>query len=147
MFDRSYDDVATVVLDTLTVATWTFLVSVCGLANPFVYEKPQYETIVVLEDKGPCMWKFSPTSRTQVPSFTECLGIPLYHTAYGELYRELYVLVIQEVKIGVYERVGFGQMTGDIKTVIQHFGIITEEEELPIVSFEISLPNPRKEWK
>ncbi|PVH96099.1 HET-domain-containing protein [Periconia macrospinosa] len=145
-FDRLYDDVATEVPNTLNIATWTFRVRVCGLSNSVFGEQPQYEAIVVLEDKGSCMWTFSPTGRTPISPSTEYLGIPLCHTADGELRRELYVLVIQKVDNAVYERIGFGRMNGDIKTVFQHFGMVTEEDP-PLVTFWSPLPKPSMEWR
>lgn len=147
-FCHAYDDMSMKISGTLHIATWTFPVRV-GRSREFS-STLEYEAVVELEDKGPSIWSFAPTCTTPILPDTNCTGIHLYHTTEGEPYRRLHVLVIQEVESGVYERVGYGEMGGDMKTVSKDRRLRPgnlDDTPSPIMSFWRPLPTPKKVWK
>lgn len=141
-FCHSYDDMSTKISDTLHVATWTFPLRIWRKSKDR-FRDTEYEAVVELEDKEPSVWYFTPTGVIPIPADTMCLGIHLCHTVEGELSRQLYVLVVREVKSGVFERVGFGEMDGNMQTVSEHMRGQFDE----VLESWLPLPAPKKEWK
>jgi hypothetical protein len=95
---------------------------------------------VELEDKEPSIWNFASTGTTPIPSNTKCFGIHLCHTTEQEPLRKLFVLVVREVKVGEYERVGFGDMDVNMRTV-------REKGIWKGMSPCAPLPKPKRVWK
>ncbi|KAF1954331.1 HET-domain-containing protein [Byssothecium circinans] len=114
-FCHSYDDMSMNISDTLHIATWTFSLRIWRSRT--LWSRLQYEAILELEGKEPYVWSFAPTCTTPILTNTNCIGIHLCHTTEGQ---SLYVLVIREVKNGVYERVGFGEMDGNMEMVSEN---------------------------
>lgn len=139
-FCHAYDDMSMKISDTLHIATWTFLLRTWRSRT--FRSTLQYEAIVELEDKGPSVWTFAPTCTTPILPDTKCTGINLCYTTEGEAFRRLYVLVIQEVENGVYERVGFGEMDGNILTVSEN-----KRMRFKGLGVWLPLPAPKKVWK
>jgi len=139
-FCNSYDEMSMEVSDKLHVASWTFALKIRGGRKSLSDFK--YEATVELEDKGPSVWTFMPTGTTSLLPDTECVGIHICHSPEGQSMRSLYVLVVQEVTEGVYERVGFGKMDGNIETVSEH-----EKGEWNGLLTEAPLPVPKNRWR
>jgi hypothetical protein len=132
--------------NTLHVAAWTFPLRIRRSRKSSSALK--YEATVELEDKGPSIWSFAPTCTTPILPDTKCTGIHLCHTTEEEGFRELYVLVIQEVENGVYERVGFGKMHGDMMTVSEEKRIrLGIDESASPLGLWLPLPVVKKVWK
>jgi hypothetical protein len=146
---HAYDEMSMKISDTLHIATWTFPLRIW---RSWIFRSTfEYEAIVELEDKEPSLWWFVPTCTTPILPNTKCTGIHLCHTTEGETVRSLYVLVLREVENGVYERVGFGTMDGNMRTVSEDrrmgLGIQNDDELRPILEYWLPPPAPRKVWK
>jgi hypothetical protein len=138
-FCHSYDDMSMKISNALHIATGIF---------PLIIWRSRkfqiglgYEVLVELEDKEPSIWWYKPTCTTPIPTGTKCMGIHLCHTVEGQLSRRLYVLVVREVKSGIYERVGFGTMSRDMQTVSEvKSGTFDSEGSRQLAA-------PKKVWK
>jgi hypothetical protein len=145
-FCHAYDNMSMKISNTLHVAAWTFPLRIRRSRKSSSALK--YEATVELEDKGPSIWSFAPTCTTPILPDTKCTGIHLCHTTEEEGFRELYVLVIQEVENGVYERVGFGKMHGDMMTVSEEKRIrLGIDESASPLGLWLPLPVVKKVWK
>jgi hypothetical protein len=141
IFCRSYDKISPTISGTLHIEAWGTPIQVRGTEMTSYHT---YEAIVELEDKGPSVWEFLPTSTTPIIA-TSCVGIHLGHTIESEALRHLYLLVVREVETGVYERVGFGEMSADdVRTVSDYEN---GRYGSALMTFWVPLPALRKSWQ
>jgi hypothetical protein len=116
-FCQSYNQIGQCIsstLNTLNIAAWT---------TPVIFIKAgyygdDYNAVIELNGKGPCKWDFKPTTSKSLTG-TTCMAVQICRSLEQDL-RTLYVLLVCGVENGVYERVGFGEISGNVWPVSDH---------------------------
>jgi hypothetical protein len=102
-FNKSYDDLSLQASSILRVSAWVTPLQLLGFSNDTV-------KAVVKDEEGRLLrWRFRPTATgTKIPS-GEYMAIHLAQGIRGQA--GLFVMAVCEAKPGIYQRVGFGEMT------------------------------------
>jgi hypothetical protein len=152
MFQHSYNEMSSQLSNTLHIGAWASPVQVIDQYEDM--NEISYRASVILEDGEPVLWSFRPTTNTPPIPATSYIGIHLGHTLPEYSFTGIYLMVVREVEKGIYERVGFGKISSNERS-LSDFNKEQDQrqkgnkyyirKQLPI-PLEMPLPKLIKSW-